>query len=149
MKEYEYDNFLTVTFANEMSIIRAAKSASDLLHQTNNKLFGREYWKRGTYLEGFSSYERHADGKPHFHMMLERNPKINKVNGIGLLETIQNCSKKFKTANGYNVFGWTSFDIEPVCDKDNLIEYMLKDFKCHDADSVSIITNDGIILQLH
>jgi hypothetical protein len=148
MNEFEYKYFLTITFKPPISIEEAVKSTNYIFHLANSRLFCRNY-ESDCFLEGWVSYEVQNNGSPHFHILIIDNERIDKSGGIGLLGILNESKSKVKNPGGYNVFGCNAFNVKVVHDKEKLIRYVLKDFKRHDGDNISLLNQDGIVFQLN
>lgn len=99
-------------------------------------------------MKGIIACELHADGSPHFHLLIFNDP-IYKDSGISLKDAFVNEFKIPKhyfhnNKKGFQVFNSNGVKFKPIYSHD-AIDYNNKDIKLNGYQSYGFLSKNGIV----
>lgn len=147
MSNRPYIYFITITFALKMNTQQSSKYVSTVIKWMNNKLFGRKYYERGDFIEGFAFVEKHINGMSindiHFHMLIKPSYRYNDFKFYQIKDMLRQTVAKVDNGSGKKVFDENCIDIQIVWD-DGAVEYCFKQIWRNNIIRIKMIGKEGL-----
>lgn len=145
--EYEYCYFVTFTFQYEYTVLQGIQHINKLMRYVNEQIFGKRYFKKNVFLDGFVVVEKHESGLPHYHMIIKKDSKIDMKGRLGFKDIFEIQSKKVTMdvgTSGIRIFGTKSIDIRKIY-SDDIVGYVTKDIWKSRGNTVFPLSRVGIL----
>lgn len=147
MSNKPYIYFITLTFALNTNIRQACKYMSTVIKWMNNKLFGRKYYDRDDFIEGFAFIEDHKSGISindiHAHILIKPSYRYNDFKFYQIEDMLRKTVAKVDNGAGKKVFNENCIDIQLVRD-DGAIEYCFKQVWRNNTIRIKMIGKEGV-----
>ena len=145
--EYEYCYFVTFTFQYEYTVLQGIQHINKLMRYANEQIFGKRYFKKNQFLDGFVVVEKHKSGSPHYHMIIKKDSKIDMKGKLEVKDILEIQSRKVTMnigKSGIRIFGTKSIDIREVY-SDDIVGYVTKDIWKSRGNTVFPLSREGIL----
>lgn len=147
LKNMPYRYLVTITFARYMNYQTSCEHTSRLLRFSNNKIFGRGYYKRNEYIDGFAFIENHTSGKSindhHVHMLVKPHYRYRDLTSPVVTDVFKKCALKIVDGKNKKVFGSHCVHLGIVWD-DGAVIYCSKQIKMNNVDRIKMLCAHGL-----
>lgn len=151
LKQFDTSHLVTITFAVEVTFKYASTIAAKMMRMVNRDLVGKNNCKRDP-LKGFVISEYQHNGNPHFHLLINRHPRLesSKKDLKTILDKKAKAYKHLTQVNGKNryvkLLNSRGIDVRDYYEG-ILEEYLVKDMKCDDSncDFITTLSSDGFM----
>lgn len=147
LQRMPYMYFATITFARYANMEAYCEHVSRLLKWANNKIFGREYYGKGDFIDGFAFIENHLSGKSiseyHAHLLVKPHYRYNNLTTAGVKDILIKCADKIVTGKNKKVFNPLGLHMETVWN-DGAAMYCTKQITMHNVDRIKMLCAHGL-----
>ncbi len=143
-----YYLFITITFGRSTGNDARFQFANRFLDRYNQKLFHRNYKKRGEYLKGFAFLENHRScelaDRFHIHFLIKDNDRYRDFDYGQHDEIFKKAAKGVLNGRDKEVFNMKCINLQEVYKDDGAIGYCMKAIWDKNITNIKTVGVDGL-----